>query len=464
MNLNLVQRFWWRRVISILCAGFFCGLASAQIQVAGSEGFDIRRDATVSAVEQVMPSVVNIATKSIVPIRDVFDQFFPGIPRQQRFGEYISLGSGVVIDEAGYLLTNDHVVRQASEIAVKFSTTANIYSASVVARDARRDIALLKINAAPGEKFHAIKLARADDLLLGETVLALGNPFGLGGSVTRGILSSKTRSLPKENMPLDMFNWLQTDAPINHGNSGGPLVNLRGELIGINVAVLNEVEGQPAQGIGFAIPIRLVEEALADILPTEFVKTFWFGGRVKVGSYPLVLTSVQPESPAGRAGLQTGDAILQVNGKVPKNLINFGELLATNAAVEIAMTVRRGLNTSEIKCRLVPTESVFNADMVRRRLGFTTEPRTLQISGQALNSFVITNVQTNGPAEAAHLQNGMFVVAVDGQAAESVTTLAKNLFTKSAGDRVQLYVLTVQRQGDFGFPAVAEQMMELVLR
>src|SRR5882724_7693111 len=299
MNLNSNWRARKARVFSILFACFFCIVTHAQFQLPGNEGVDVRRDATVLAVEQVMPSVVNIATKSIVPIRDVFDQFFPGIPRQQHFGEYTSLGSGVVIDEAGYLLTNDHVVRQASEIAVKFSSTANIYSASVVARDARRDIALLKINSAPGEKFHAIKMARADDLLLGETVLALGNPFGLGGSVTRGILSSKTRSLPKENMPLDMFNWLQTDAPINHGNSGGPLVNLRGELIGINVAVLNEVEGQPVQGIGFAIPIRLVEEALADILPTEFVKTFWFGGRVKVGSYPLVLTSVQPESPAG---------------------------------------------------------------------------------------------------------------------------------------------------------------------
>ena len=126
--------------------------------------------------------------------------------------------------------------------------------------------------------------------------------------------------MPKEGAPLDFRNWLQTDAPINPGNSGGPLVNLRGELIGINVAVLNENMGRPAQGIGFAIPIRRVEEALSDIFPTEFVKSYWFGARVKVGTSPLVITSVQPESPAGRAGLKAGDAILQVNGKAPQEL------------------------------------------------------------------------------------------------------------------------------------------------
>ena len=112
--------------------------------------------------------------------------------------------------------------------------------------------------------------------------------------------------LPKEGEPLDIPNWLQTDAPINLGNSGGPLVNLRGELIGINVAVLNEVEGQRAQGIGFAIPIRRVLEALSDIFPTEFVKSYWFGARVKVGTTPLVITSVQAQSPAGKAGLKAG--------------------------------------------------------------------------------------------------------------------------------------------------------------
>ena len=126
--------------------------------------------------------------------------------------------------------------------------------------------------------------------------------------------SSKSRNAPKAGERLDIPNWLQTDAPINFGNSGGPLVNLRGELIGINVAVLHDFQGQPAEGIGFAIPIHGVLEALGDIFPTEFIRSYWFGARVKVGTSPLVVTSVQAQSPAGTAGLEAGDAILLLDG------------------------------------------------------------------------------------------------------------------------------------------------------
>ena len=347
---------------------------------------DIRRDATVLAVEKVMPSVVNIATETIIRVRDPYEEFFrqfwdPYHRRQPPNSQY-SLGSGVVIDEEGYLLTNDHVVRRADKIAVKFCTGTNLYTATVVASDPKSDVALLKLNAQPGEKFKAIQLAHEDDLLLGETVLALGNPFGLGGSVSRGILSSKSRIVPKEGEPLDIPNWLQTDAPINLGNSGGPLVNLRGELIGINVAVLNEVEGQRAQGIGFAIPIRRVLEALSDIFPTEFVKAYWFGARVKVGTTPLVITSVQPQSPAGKAGLKAGDAILQVNGKPPKSFIDFTDLLAAGAGSDVTLAIRRGTARKDVAVRLVPEKTVFNAGMIRDKLGLNLEELTPQMAAR----------------------------------------------------------------------------------
>ena len=253
MTMNLGMREWQGQRLPVwrLLGGLLAGATGALGQTGET---DIRRDATVIAVEKVMPCVVNIATKTIVHVRDPFEEFFrqywdPYHRRQPPNSQY-SLGSGVVIDEEGYLLTNDHVVRRADEITVKFCTGTNEYSATVVASDPKSDVALLKLNARPGEKFKAIQLAREDDLLLGETVLALGNPFGLGGSVSRGILSSKSRTVPKEGEPLDIPNWLQTDAPINLGNSGGPLVNLRGELIGINGAVLNEVEGQSPRGWG----------------------------------------------------------------------------------------------------------------------------------------------------------------------------------------------------------------------
>ena len=441
------------RLKLILTVGPACGAVLAtvlaslaqgatQLQLPGGEGgSDIRRDATVAAVEQVMPCVVNIATKNIVPVRDPFEEFYLPFFRRQSAENPYSLGSGVVIDEAGYLLTNDHVVRRADKIGVKFANSLEVYEATVVASDPKSDVALLKLTARPGEKFHAIKLAREDDLLLGETVLALGNPFGLGGSVTRGILSSKSRSRPKENAKLDVWNWLQTDAPINLGNSGGPLVNLRGELIGLNVAVVNEVEGQPAQGIGFAIPIKHVLAGLSEIT-VESVKTFWFGARVKAGSSPLVVTTVQPESPADRAGLKPGDAILLLNGKAPKSFLDFADALAANAGMEERLTLQHGLERRESTVRLVPEKSVFNSDMIRRKLGLNLEWKA--------EGLIISAVETNSPAATAGLLSGMLVKQVDDQPPPAdMTALAKLVYAKKNGEPLRLDVAAWQHTGTF---------------
>jgi S1-C subfamily serine protease len=449
-----------------------CGCLLSVLPRALSQGpeADVRRDATVLAVEKVMPSVVNIATETIIHQRDDYEGFFqqfwmPYHRRQAPHSQY-SLGSGVVIDEEGYLLTNDHVVQRAKKISVKFCTGTNLYTATPVASDPKSDVALLKLNARPGEKFKAIQLAREDDLLLGETVLALGNPFGLGGSVSRGILSSKSRTVPKEGEPLDVFNWLQTDAPINLGNSGGPLVNLRGELIGINVAVLNQVQGQLAQGIGFAIPIRRVLEALSDIFPTEFVKTYWFGARVKVGTAPLVITSVQARSPAGKAGLEAGDAILQVNGKPPKSFIDFADLLAAGAGSEVTLAVRRGAARKDVVVRLVPEKAVFNAGMIRDKLGLNLEALTPQEAPRSdeetSSGFLITGVEGDSPAAVAGLQRNMVVTAIDGQSPADLCAAAKLLYPKKKGDRVQLGLIVVQQMGRFNVQS--QVVAELAVR
>ncbi len=431
---------------------------------------DVRRDATVLAVEKVLPTVVNIATETIIPQRDPFEEFF-----QQWWGPYhrrlpphsqYSLGSGVVIDEEGYVLTNDHVVRRADKITVKFCTGTNVYTAKLVASDPKSDVALLKLNARPGERFKAIQLAREDDLLLGETVLALGNPFGLGGSVTRGILSSKNRALPKEGETLNIGNWLQTDAPINLGNSGGPLVNLRGELIGVNVAVLGEVNGQQAQGIGFAIPIRQVLEALSDIFPTEFVKGYWFGARVKVGTTPLMITSVQPLSPAGKAGLKAGDAILEVNGKTPKSFIDFAELLAAKVGSDDTLAIRRGTVRKEVAVQLVPERSVFNASLIRDKLGLDLAVLTRQQAASYAvtpsDGYFIKAVEEGGPAEAAGLRRGMVVTSIDGQLPADLCAAAKLLYPKRKGDQVQLGLFVLQQVGSYNFRS--EGVAEIAVR
>ena len=450
-----ISKGQWRRLGGFLAVG--CALAWAPVARGQAAPDDVRRDATVLAAEKVLPSVVNIATETIIHVRDPFEEFFQQFwgpyHRQQPPHSQYSLGSGVVIDEEGYVLTNDHVVRRADKITVKFCTGTNAYTATVVASDPKRDVALLKLNAQPGEKFKAIQLAREDDLLLGETVLALGNPFGLGGSVSRGILSSRSRMLPKEGQPLDIPNWLQIDAPINVGNSGGPLVNLRGELIGINVAVLGEVMGQRAQGIGFAIPIRRVLEALSDIFPTEFVKAYWFGARVKVGTTPLVIMSVQPQSPAGKAGLKAGDAILQVNGKAPKSFIDFSELLAAGAGSDETLAIRRGTARKDIAVRLVPEKSVFNAAMIREKLGLSLEGLTPPVAARygvgPADAYFIAGVEEHSPAAEAGLQRGMLVTGMDGQLPADLCAAAKLLYARKKGDRVQLELAVPQRMGNF---------------
>lgn len=440
-----------------LLGGF--SAASPLTQGAVPDDKDVRRDATVVAVEKVMPSVVNIATKTIVRVRDPFEGVFRQFldqyyPRQQSYSQ-VSLGSGVVIDEAGYLLTNDHVVRRADEIQVKFATGTNVYEATIVASDPKSDVALLKLKAPPEEKFQAIKFAREDDLLLGETVLALGNPFGLGGSVSRGILSSKSRNAPKAGERLDIPNWLQTDAPINFGNSGGPLVNLRGELIGINVAVLHDFQGQPAEGIGFAIPINGVLEALGDIFPTEFIRSYWFGARVKVGTTPLVVTSVQAQSPAGTAGLAAGDAILQVNSKRPKSFIDFADLVATNTESEVVIAVLRSGERKDIKVKLVSERTIFNGETIHQRLGLSLEALPPQTAAQygvgGSGGFVIAGVDAGGPAAQAGLDRGVLVMGMDGQTPADLTAAAKQVYFKKKGESIRLEVVVRQRVGNASF-------------
>ena len=293
---------------------------------------DPRRDLTVAVVERVLPTAVNIATAKVVSQEDAWLRFWDPYHRQrppQSVG--YSAGSGVFIDETGYVLSNEHVVAGTDKIWVNPANSTNIYEAVIVGTDARADLALLKIQAKPGEKFPAIPFAQDDDLLLGETVLAIGNPFTLGGSVSRGILSSKSRVAPGDADRLDVPNWLQTDASINPGNSGGPLVNLRGELIGVNVAKT------AMQGIGFAIPVKQVVESLsAMITPENSNRRLWFGARVRAGGPALTILDVATGSPASEAGLRADDDILEVNGKKPSGFVNFEETLANGERRDVS--------------------------------------------------------------------------------------------------------------------------------
>lgn len=362
-----------------------------------------------------------------------------------------SLGSGVIVDEEGFILTNTHVVQRADKIAVIIGT--NVYDAKLEAGSPTSDIALLKITPKNREKFQAIKFAKDDDLLLGETVIALGNPFGLGLSVSRGILSSMTRRpQPEERGPLNYYDWLQTDAAINPGNSGGPLINLRGELIGINNAVFRK---ENAQGISFAIPIKRVGESLSEIFTPEN-NGFWFGGRIKSDESRLSVASVQRGSPAEKAGLQTGDVLIQVGEKKPRNFIEFiVELTKCGADGEVPLAVLRKNEKLSLRVPIVREDTVFNAELIRQKLGVTVQALTpdiaLALGVQAESGLVIAGVDKHSPAAQADLRPGMILTGMDDEVMEEVKTVAKKLYEKRPGDTATLNLLLIQRQGAFLF-------------
>lgn len=442
MNFQCRRGLGWRWPAWLLAAAM---LAQQLDAPAGALETDVRRDAVVQAVEKVMPSVVNIATSRIVEYRDFYDTLlreFYGLNRPTRRREQInSIGSGVIIDEEGYILTNFHVLRRADRVQVKLSN-GEVYDAEpLVVYTALKDVALLKIRPKkPGERFTAIKLAADDDLLLGETVLALGNPFGLGGSVSRGILSSRSRREPVGDEPLDVADWLQTDAAINPGNSGGPLINLRGELIGLNVAV-----GQ-GQGIGFAIPIKLVSAALSDFFTPELLDSSWFGARLKAGMMPLTIASVQPGSPADKAGLREGQRVLQVNGNAPRSLADFARLVIESPNRNLTLQVQRGGERSTVKLKLIPFD-----ELIQQKAGLTLLNLSPELAAsfavQAGAGLYIDGVEKDGPADRAQVQRGFLLTGIDGKSTSDLATAAILLSGKQRGERVQLSVIVPRRYG-----------------
>jgi len=398
---------------------------------------DIRRDATVIAVEKVMPSVVNlVATADVTNIsRDILGEPLPYFQIEERPE---SVGSGVIIDEAGYILTSLHVVQQGPDVPMPSRVLVKLWDGRefecdpiVAVRDI--DIALLKIHAPHGEKFQPIKFAQDNDLLLGETVIAIGNPHNLGGSVTKGILSSRSRILMSAG-PVNYQELLQTDAPINEGNSGGPLVNLNGEMIGLNESVLTN-----QQNISFAIPVKRVQNAISRIFSPEVMNHIWLGARVKAGNGPLHFDFVQPDSPAFQAGIRIGDEVVAVNNQTIQNPIQFDRFLCgpvTNQNLTAKLIVRRKGENYNATVQMISFDNLFQA-----KLGLTLVRKPYGI--------VIGSVAPDGPAAAARLQPGLQVVGIDNQLVPDFVTLASNVSAAKTGDHMVLNFVIQQVNGSY---------------
>lgn len=414
-----------------------------------------RQDAVVKAAGLVMPSVVNIATKTRVQrVRYYYDWWRDNwAPYAQELPPQESAGSGVVVDASGYVLTNVHVVKDADEIWVKINNEAGepkIYEAEVVVGSLTTDIALLKIiHGEAGKTFAVADFANNGDLLLGETVLALGNPFGLGGSVSRGILSSKSRRTETEGSQLDIPDWLQTDASINPGNSGGPLINLDGEIIGINVAVLKE-----GQGIGFAIPVKRVNEALSRIFTPEFLEGNWFGAKVDAGSRPLTVTAVEPNSPAAKADMAVGDQITKINGHSPRNFIEFAvRLLDLGNNPTVQIDIKRGDDVFLRAVNLIPEKTFLNSGLIREKTGVSLEALTPEVARalgfNSAEGLVVSQVDAGSPADKAGLTTGVVVVAIDDRKASDIVNAARLLNRKTSGEGLKLSLVHIRRKGIF---------------
>ncbi len=293
-------------------------------------------------LERTTPSVVNISTVTAIRaddhplMRDPFFRWFFDVPQRQRKREAQSLGSGVIVDAArGFVLTNNHVIDKADEIRVTLHDGRTL-QAELVGTDPDTDVAVLKI---PAQDLSAVRYADSDQLRVGDFVVAIGSPFGLSQTVTSGIVSALGRS----GLGIEGYeNFIQTDASINPGNSGGPLVNLRGELVGINTAIL--APGGGNVGIGFAIPVNMVRAIMDQIVEHGGVKRGLFGigmqdlnpdlaRAVKAGvARGALVAEVQSDSPAAKAGLQVGDVVVRLNGRAIESA---GELRTQLALLRI---------------------------------------------------------------------------------------------------------------------------------
>ena len=306
--------------------------ADAPLGSPGPKGIPGSDNPFIQVAEQVTPSVVNISTvttgKTGKPgelfrpfgndpfFRDFFDRFFEGMPRRR---QQTSLGSGVVIDRAGLILTNNHVIKDADEITVRFSNKQEA-KGKVVGTDGKTDLAVIRVTTK--EELPVARLGNSDTLRVGEWAIAIGNPFGLDHTLTVGVVSATGRS---EVGIAAYENFIQTDASINPGNSGGPLLNVRGEVIGINTAIVAS-----GQGIGFAIPINMARKIMDDLVKKGKVTRGWLGVGVQpltpelaksfgVSGEGVLVNQVMPKSPAEAAGLKVGDLILSVDGKAIKD-------------------------------------------------------------------------------------------------------------------------------------------------
>lgn len=387
-------------------------------------------EAMASIVEAVKPAVVNISTVKTVRLRDPFfdDPFFRrffgepfGMPRERKQS---GLGSGVIVDPSGYILTNNHVIRGADEIKVTLLDKRE-FKGKVIGTDPKTDLAVVKIDA---KDLPYIELGDSDKLKVGELVIAIGNPYGLNQTVTMGIVSATGRA----NVGIaDYEDFIQTDAAINPGNSGGALVNVRGELVGINTAIFSTTGGY--QGIGFAIPSNMAKAVMEQLIKHKKVVRGWLGVTVQALSADMkkhfglkedrgvLINQVFENSPAEKAGLKEEDIILQYNGKDITDPTQLRNLVAgTTPGKEVELKIFRDGKMLSVRITIeeLPMEVVAARGEYENALkGVVVQDITPEIRRELqlpsrIKGVVISDISEDSPAQ-GYLQKGDVIMAIN---------------------------------------------------
>ena len=434
--------------------------------------------------ERLTPAVVNISTAQTVdrpempnipegPFEDLFRDFFergqPRGPRQVR-----SLGSGFVVSKDGYVVTNNHVIEKADEIDVNFADGTS-YEAEVVGNDPKTDIAVLKIE--PDGPLEFVSWGDSESARVGDWVLAIGNPFGLGGSVSAGIISARNRDINAG--PYDDF--IQTDAAINRGNSGGPLFNLEGEVIGVNTAIISPTGG--SIGIGFAVPSDLASNVVDQLREYGETRRGWLGVKIQNVNDEIaealdlneprgaLVASVTEDGPAAEAGVEPGDLIVRFDGQDVEQMRDLPRMVADTPVGEtVRVVVLRKGQTQTLRVTLGRLEDQETAsasgapaapeeDGAVEGLGMSLSALSDAMRAQYgiaedVSGVVITEVAPGGPAASKGLQPGQVIVEV-GQEPVATPAEVRARIEDARGEGRSSVLLLVQAGADLRFVPLA---------
>ncbi len=406
----------------------------------------LRRTPVVEVFENSKDAVVNIASKQVIQYRsplgidDLFDRFFdsPFRRRQQRSVERTSVGSGFVLHKSGLIVTNAHVVAQTAERKVIFNDHQE-YDAQIIAIDHEHDLAVLKIDV--DHDIQTLPLGHSDDLMVGETVIAIGNALGYQHTVTSGVVSALNRSIDI-NDDVAFKNLIQTDASINPGNSGGPLLNVLGELVGINTAIRAD-----GQNIGFAIPVDDLRRLLPQMLALESRSRLQVGMQVSDRGNALKITRIDVDSPADKAGLQVADVITQIDGKDVTNAVDYTIAMVGKKADDfMQVTVKRGHRSKTYRVQIVekprPDLDTLMENLFGMQVGIITDEMA-QEARLRIRGLAVIKTVNNGPADKLGIQRGDIITDIGNLSTTDTNTLAEQLETISPGDRLRITIVRI---------------------